>query len=381
MRGYQANNNLVDVWTSIKGTEQRASDSHTWGNTQRNPSYPMSMRIDLIMITAQSAHKITRCERMPTRMGSDHYGVMMRVDTHKPDLCLEEAMHAGVADIEKRAVTDGIMDDIRRADTAASVRGGGDEQPRIERKPCVVITTETGEIEALIDTGAGPTLVTEQTLGRHWPEAGQTRTPDPDGFLRFANNKIEGPMDRVTLRIDISGISRVVRAYVVPECPYDMLIGWDEMVAMGLNLAITDGKIVIDSPDGESRSVDFLPKEGPRVLKPITMIAKRDLTLRAYETLAIEACFESRSGAGPHTLNCEGMIFANVDDPMIAPDSRQHVSVRQGTTKIRIRNMAGSERRIKRNTPWHTPARDHTDHPNKPGLDRGDHQGSHHRDC
>ena len=101
----------------------------------------MSMRIDLIVITAQNAHKITRCERMPTRMGSDHYGVMMRVDTHKPDLCLEEAMHAGVADIEKRAVTDGIMDDIRRADTAASVRGAGDEQPRIERKPCVVITT------------------------------------------------------------------------------------------------------------------------------------------------------------------------------------------------------------------------------------------------
>lgn len=74
-------NGLIDAWTL---THPRGSEKdHTWYSGTRSAEYATSMRIDLALVDNQTAKYVTRCEKTETSMGSDHYGIVLKI--RKPD--------------------------------------------------------------------------------------------------------------------------------------------------------------------------------------------------------------------------------------------------------------------------------------------------------
>lgn len=239
-------NGLVDAWTLTH--REMDNRDHTWHSGRRTRDFATSMRIDLALIDTSKAHNVSECSKTRTKMGSDHNGIILKVRNLTTVERLRTALADGISRIEETIKRERTIEDMRvamctqddvmtmRTNRRAFLRG---------KKPCSMITTPMGEVEALLDSGAGPTLVRERDMKRLWPNVEIPTSSAKMTYLKTADNRTVGPVVEVELPFRIAGVPVKSKAFVIEECPYAMLIGWEDMVMMGIDLVTTEGKASI----------------------------------------------------------------------------------------------------------------------------------------
>ena len=161
------------------------------------------------LIDEAKSQNVVKCIQTRGKMGSDHYGIILKVRNLTTAEKVRTALRDGIDRIEETIKRERTIKDIRvamckqddvmamRANRRAFLRG---------KKPCSMITTPNGDVEALLDSGAGPTLVREEDMKRLWPDVRIPTSPAKMTYLKTADNRTVGPVIEVNLPFKIAGV-------------------------------------------------------------------------------------------------------------------------------------------------------------------------------
>jgi hypothetical protein len=126
-----------------------------------------------------------------------------------------------------------------------------------------------------------------------------------------------------------------------------MILGWDEMRNIGMDLIITRGVLTISRERGKRVEIPFLPREYKPILKPVTLITTREVRIRARETLMVETSILHGTGRRGNMIGiAEGRPIGDA----IIPDKAQHIRIREGRSGIRVMNTSDTEGIIRKGT-------------------------------
>ena len=345
-------NGLIDAWTITHRKTGRGD--HTWHSGRLNQNYAASMRIDLALIDESKSQNVVKCIQTRGKMGSDHYGIILKVRNLTTAEKVRTALRDGIDRIEETIKRERTIKDIRvamckqddvmamRANRRAFLRG---------KKPCSMITTPNGDVEALLDSGAGPTLVREEDMKRLWPDVKIPTSPAKMTYLKTADNRTVGPVIEVNLPFKIAGVPVKSAAYVIKECPYAMLLGWEDMVMMGIDLFTTRGKATITDPNGVTHDITLSHTETRPFLPQTTMVVDKDTKIPAHGVYAVRVTFHGQRQR--RKTDIEGMVETYSDNPDFLPGKLQHIvwKAEKGYAKIQIRNTSNRSCMIHRGTP------------------------------
>ena len=348
-------NGLVDAWTLTHS--QRSEKDHTWYSGTRTLDYATSMRIDLALIDEGTSKNVLKCEKTETRMGSDHYGLLLKIRKPDTDGHVVMAIHEGIRRIEETARREKAIKEIRTHERIQRDATMERERRRTflrGKKPCASVKTTSGEIiQVLMDSGAMPTCIRRETLRRCWPGVRIPMDPKHQAYLRMANDTLVGPVPIVTLPAEIAGTVIELKAHVLDQCPYEMLLGWEDMVLSGIDMITTQGKATITDEQGVARDIELAYREGIPFLSQTTMVVSKDTKIPPHGVYAVRVSFENlRAGPG-RRRDIEGLIETFSSNPDFLPGRLQHVvwDANKGYAKVQIRNTTDKPRTLHRGTP------------------------------
>jgi hypothetical protein len=279
-------------------------------------------------------------------MGSDHHGVILAMESSEHQT--PQSPHKVLAAIQEGVSTIERDEEARKVIENAS-KTRDNREP--ERRPCATIMVNGKPARALLDSGSGPTVVSQGALRRLWPDV--TIPPlDPNDknpqYLQYAGGELEGPVPKVTLNFELAEVPMKAEVSINKECPYDMLLSYGDMVRNNIDLIASEETARIRLENGTHRNIELEWKNRTPILAPISMVTDKDVIVPARTVLTVNANMSPGYDWGG--LTCNGMIKTQPINGAILPDEVQVVSVKNGRTKVRLMNLATGPRLIKKGT-------------------------------